>query len=360
MNPAAPALQPAGAAGPTGAAGSAGSTTTAAAVKPLVHTLPSASFAHAQRRHFAAAVLLPTVLMLALPLLPGLPLWHSPLWAAGLGLGMWCLVGGVGVSVGLHRHFSHRAFEARPALRAALGVLGAMAAQGHVVYWVSLHRMHHAASDQPGDPHSPQPCAWGAAPAAGGQRGTGEPTAPSRLRAFWQGHIGWVLRHDVPKPQRYARELLADPLARRLVQHYRACVALGVLLPAAVGALALFSSHGLLAGAAFGAYWGGVVRIALGHHVIWAINSWCHTGGRRVHDTTDHSGNVAALALISWGESWHNQHHAQPTSARFGQGWRQPDIGWWMVRSFVALGWARLRSEDAPRAPVRAEAARAP
>ncbi len=326
-----------------------------AAARSLVHTLPAAAFAPAQRRHFAAAVLMPTLLMLALPLQPWVPLWHSPQWAVALALGMWFLVGGVGVSVGLHRHFSHRAFEARPALRAALGVLGAMAAQGHVVYWVSLHRMHHAASDQPGDPHSPQPRAWGAGPDNGG--GT---AAPSRWRAFWRGHLGWVLRHDVPKPQRYARELLADPLARRLVHHYGACVALGIALPAAVAALALQHSHGWLAGALFGAYWGGVVRIALGHHVIWAINSWCHTGGQRPHDTPEHSGNVAALALISWGESWHNHHHAAPTLARFGQGWRQPDIGWWVVCGFVALGWARLRAADDPRAHVDAIAARAP
>ncbi len=316
---------------------------------PVVHTWPARTFAHAQRRHFAGAVLLPTLLMLGLPLLPGVALWHSPLWALALGLGMWFLVGGVGVSVGLHRHFSHRAFEARPALRAVLGVLGAMAAQGHVVYWVALHRMHHAASDQPGDPHSPQPRAWAQAPQRGPADGGRRSVAA--WRAFWRGHIGWVWRHDVPKPQRYARELLADPLARRLVQHYGACVALGVLLPAAVGALVLGAHHGVWAGALFGAYWGGVVRIALGHHVIWAINSWCHTGGRRVHNTAEHSGNVAALAFISWGESWHNHHHARPTSARFGQGWRQPDMGWWVVCGFVALGWARLRGPDSAHGP---------
>ena len=328
-----------------------------AALRPVVHTLPAATFVAAQRRHFLAAVVLPTVLMLALPLQPWWPLWHSPAWALVLAMGMWFLVGGVGVSVGLHRHFSHRAFEAHPVLRAVLGVCGAMAAQGHVVYWVSLHRMHHAASDQPGDPHSPQPRAWSSQ-----QDGLPQAT-PLRWQAFWQGHIGWVLHHDVPKPHRYARELLADPLARRLVQHYSACVALGVLLPAAVGAVALWQSHGPWVGAAFGAYWGGVVRIALGHHVIWAINSWCHVGGKRPNRTTEHSGNVAALALISWGESWHNHHHAQPTSARFGQGWREPDIGWWVVRAFVALGWARLRGDDSARGlpePVEASQARRP
>jgi stearoyl-CoA desaturase (delta-9 desaturase) len=151
--------------------------------------------------------------------------------------------------------------------------------------------------------------------------------------------VGWVLGHDVPKPTRYARDLLADPLLRRLGRHYPACVALGLALPAGLAWAVL----GGWAGALFGLYWGGVLRIALGHHVIWAINSCCHLVGTRPNATRDSSTNVAALALLSWGESWHNNHHAQPTAAQFGRGWRQPDIGWWVVRAFVALGWARLR-----------------
>ena len=289
---------------------------------PTVHVMPAAPFAAAQRRHFATSVLLPTLAMLGLPW--WLPLMQQPSWAAVLLLGMWFLVGGVGVSVGLHRHFSHRSFEAAPALRAVLGVLGSMAAQGPVVYWVSLHRMHHAASDRPGDPHSPRASAW---PGHG------------RWRAFWRGHIGWVLSHDVPRPTRYARELIEDPMLRRLNGAYPACVAAGVLLPAAAGWALLGGWQGLV----FGAYWGGLVRIALGHHVIWAINSCCHVWGRRPHATADGSGNVAWLSLLSWGESWHNNHHARPVQARFGQGWQQPDVGWWVIRTFAALGWASVR-----------------
>lgn len=294
-------------------------------MNPPVHTLPAASFRAAQRRHFMLSVLLPTTAALLLPLaLPAL-LWPSvaqaPL-AAALLLGMWFLVGGIGVSVGLHRHFAHRAFAAPPALRALLGVLGSMAAQGPVTYWVALHRMHHASSDVAGDPHSPQPTAW---PGHG------------RWRAAWQGHLGWVFAHDVPKPTRYARELLADPLVRRLARAYPACVLAGLLLPALVGVAAI----GGWQGAVFGAFWGGVLRIALGHQVIWAINSWCHLAGGRPHDTGDRSANVPWLALISWGESWHNNHHARPAVARFGRGWREPDIGWWVVRFFERAGWAQ-------------------
>ncbi len=293
---------------------------------PVVHAMPAAPFLGAQRRHFLWAVVMPTAGTFLLPLI--LPVMQKPGWAASLWLLMWFIVGGVGVSVGLHRHFSHRAFEARPALRAVLGVCGAMAAQGPAVYWVSLHRMHHAASDQPGDPHSPRTSAWPGA---------------SRWQAAWRGHVGWVLRHDVPKPTRYARELISDPLVRRLSSAYPLCVAAGLLLPAVVALAVLGREIGAWQALVFGAYWGGVVRMAVGHQVIWAINSWCHLRGSRPHATRESSTNVAVLSLISWGESWHNNHHAAPAEARFGVGWRQPDIGWWVVRLFVWLGWARLR-----------------
>ena len=292
----------------------------------VVHVLPAEPFRRKQRLHFMGAVLLPSALSLALPFV--LPLGGHSLLAAALLLGLWFVVGCVGVSVGLHRHFSHRSFEATTALRWLLGACGQMAAQGPVVYWVSLHRMHHAASDRSGDPHSPQPAAW-----PGMDRG----------RAAWQGHLGWVLSHDVPKPTRYARELIGDPVVRGLGRGYHACVAAGIVLPALLAWPLLAGELGHLQALAFGAYWGGVLRIALGHHVIWAINSCCHLRGARPHATGDRSANVGWLALPSWGESWHNNHHAAPTRARFGQGRAQPDIGWWVVRLLMALRLARLR-----------------
>lgn len=303
-----------------------------------VHTLPAAQFGARQRLHFAGAVLLPTALSLAGPFV--LPLGGHPGWALGLLLGLWFVVGGVGVSVGLHRHFSHRSFDGPPALRWLLGACGQMAAQGPVVYWVALHRLHHAASDRPGDPHSPQPQAW-----------PGRAAGRSAWRAFWRGHLGWVPRHDVPKPTRYARDLIGDPVVRSLGRHYHACVAAGVLLPAALSLLALgpvaplgTGALGAVDAALFGAWWGGVLRIALGHHVIWAINSCCHVRRARADDTGEHSRNLAWLALPSWGESWHHNHHAHPAQARFGRGWRQPDIGWQVVRLLAWLGLARVRS----------------
>ncbi len=292
------------------------------------HLIPRRRFVRDQRRHFGFAVVLPTVFTLSGPLwLPGAWLdWH---WAA-LGLLMWWLVGCWGVTVGLHRLYAHRSFSAPAAVRWLLGGLGSMAAQGSVVYWVALHRCHHTLSDQEGDPHSPSPSAR---------------PGQSARKAFWQGHVGWAVSHDVPKPTRYAAELLADPVANSLAKHYWAWVWAGIALPAALGAVWVASSEAsslaVWQGALIGAWWGGPVRIALGHHVIWSINSVCHRYGSRPHATTDTSTNNAWLSLISWGESWHNNHHASATSARLGRGVLQPDIGWWCVKLLAALGLAK-------------------
>lgn len=282
------------------------------------HTLPAHRFKSRQRGHFLLCVALPTFLALVMPFaLPagwlsvqGLLLW----WV------MWFLVGGVGVSVGLHRHFSHRAFAAKPVLRAAMAILGCMAGQGTVSYWVALHRSHHSHSDQPGDSHSPSP---------GAQGNIG------KWQAFWQGHVCWVWRHDVPSPVRYAAELMRDPLIVRIDSYYWWIVASGVVLPGLAGVVLWGGASGFW----IGAFWGGVFRMALGHHIIWAINSVCHFAGQRPHDTGDHSANVWWLSVLSFGESWHNNHHQAPTSANFKHRWWQSDMGWAFIRLVEYLGW---------------------
>lgn len=286
------------------------------------HTLPAHRFKSRQRWHFALCVVLPTVLTLVLPFLlldtlmsfKGLLLW----WV------MWFLVGGVGVSVGLHRHFSHRAFAAKPALRAVMAVLACMAGQGTVSYWVALHRSHHSHSDQPGDSHSPVPEAHGMS---------------SRWGAFAQGHMGWVWRHDVPSPIRYAADLMRDPLIVRIDSHYWWIVASGVVLPGLAGVL-IWSDAPLWEGFLNGSFWGGFFRIALGHHIIWAINSACHFSGQRPYDTGDYSTNVPWLSVLSFGESWHNNHHQAPTCASFKHRWWQSDMGWAFIQLAGRLGLA--------------------
>jgi stearoyl-CoA desaturase (Delta-9 desaturase) len=288
------------------------------------HTLPARRFTSRQRKHFAFSVVAPTALSVVLPVLAPELVFMDWFTGAATLLITWSLVGGFGISVGFHRLFSHRSFHASPLCRMALGILGCMAAQGSTTYWVSLHRMHHARSDKPGDPHSPQPAAH--------TQATAWP--------FFQGHLGWVIRHDVPAPSRYARDLIADPLIGRVDRFYVLWVLLGVFLPGLVLA-------GVLRNAGYffvGAFWGGILRIALGHHIIWAINSWCHTAPNRNADTGDHSRNVIWISLISFGESWHRNHHLNPTSPKFSRKqFLQPDIGWWMLGLLRVLGMAKIK-----------------
>lgn len=281
------------------------------------NTLPAHRFKTRQRSHFAVCVVLPTLLALLMPF--ALPDGWLSLASFGLWAVMWFLVGGIGVSVGLHRHFSHRAFAATPALRAVLAVLGCMAGQGTVSYWVALHRSHHTHSDQPGDSHSPAPKAHGMS---------------SRWAAFVQGHISWVWRHDVPSPIRYAADLIRDSLVVRIDGLYCWIVLSGIVLPGLAGLVIWGGVGGFL----IGAYWGGFVRLAVGHQIIWAINSVCHLVGQRPHETGDHSANVWWLSVLSFGESWHNNHHHSPTSASFKRRWWQSDIGWTFIRLVCRLG----------------------
>ena len=290
--------------------------------KPRASTrnvLPASRFKFRQRGHFVVCVVLPTVLALVLPF--ALPDGWFSLGGFGLWAVMWFLVGGVGVSVGLHRHFSHRAFVATPFLRAVMAICGCMAGQGTVCYWVSLHRSHHTHSDQRGDSHSPVPEVHGMS---------------SKWAAFVQAHIGWVWQHDVPSPIRYATDLIRDPLVARIDGLYNWIVLSGIVVPGLVG-VAIWGGWG---GFLIGAYWGGFVRLAVGHHIIWAINSVCHFAGQRPYDSGDHSTNVWWLSVLSFGESWHNNHHRSPTSASFKHRWWQSDIGWTFIQLAVRLGFA--------------------
>ena len=292
-----------------------------AGVDPRRWVLSSSALTAAQQRHFIVSFVLPVVLALVLPWLA--PVFDQPALALASFLLMGTIAGGLGISVGFHRLFAHRALSVTPGLRLACAVAGQMAAQGPVVYWVALHRRHHVFSDLPGDPHSPNLSAT--------------PGARSRLKAFVAGHLGWAWSHPVPVPSRYVPDLLAEPMMMRVSRAYWWCVAAGLALPSALGA----AWTGDLHGAFVGLYWGGVVRLVVEHQTIWAINSVCHFFGSRPHDTPDNSRNNAWLALLSFGESWHNNHHHAPTSARFADRRWQIDIGWWIIKGLSALGQVR-------------------
>ena len=242
------------------------------------------------------------------------------------------VVTGLGITVGFHRLFTHRSFKTSRAVRALFGVLGSMAVEGPLIDWVATHRKHHRYSDHPGDPHSPH---VGHAP---GWRG--------ELSGLGHAHLGWMLRgKDMANPRRYATDLLADRDLRFISRTFPLWVAAGLALPFALG----WALTGTLAGGLTGLLWGGAVRIFVLHHVTFSINSLCHAYGRRPFTTRDQARNLAWLAPIAFGEAWHNNHHAFPTSARHGLSRWQIDPGAWLIggleRCHLAWGVVRISAE---------------
>ena len=241
-------------------------------------------------------------------------------WTVGVALVMYVLTG-LGITAGFHRLFSHKAFAARRPLKIVLAVAGSMAVQGSVIGWVAVHRHHHMASDQPGDPHSPL---------RRGERTLG------KAKGFVWAHMGWLLAGADDDRTRYAPDLVKD---RDLVMVNRLFPVLAVAslaLPFGIG----WAASGTLGGALAVFVWAGLVRMAVLHHVTWSINSVCHLWGRRPFATSDHSTNFAPLALLSFGESWHNYHHAAPASARHGVLPHQVDVSAGVIRLFERAGLA--------------------
>jgi len=234
---------------------------------------------------------------------------------------MWFWTSGVGV-VAYHRYFTHGSFETSSIGRLVLGVAGSMLFQGPVVYWVTVHRRHHEHSDQDGDPHSPV---------------VREKRLVARLRGLWHGHIGWMASHEIPNPLHYTPDLLKGPLVMWISRCYLPIASCGLFIPAAVGGLA----SGMWVGAVSGLLWGGLVRLFVCNNLTWAVNSIGHSIGRQPYNTGDYSRNFAILAILNFGESWHNNHHAFPTSAAFGQRWWEVDPGYYIIRSMslFRLAW---------------------
>jgi stearoyl-CoA desaturase (delta-9 desaturase) len=228
---------------------------------------------------------------------------------------------GHGITVGFHRLFTHRSFEALRPLKVTLAVLGSMAFQGSLIGWVADHRRHHRFADRPGDPHSPF---WVGADARRGSRG------------FWHAHIGWTFRGETTPRAHYVSDLLADPDLVFIDRMFIPLCVATIALPAAIG----FVVTGTLAGALSALLFAGIIRIGISHNVTWSINSVCHKFGKRSFDTRDASTNVAALSLFTMGESWHNNHHAFPRLARHGVDRGQLDTSAVLIRCFERLGWA--------------------
>jgi stearoyl-CoA desaturase (Delta-9 desaturase) len=230
---------------------------------------------------------------------------------------------GLGVTVGFHRLLTHRSFSTGPAVRGVLAALGSAAIEGPVTAWVADHRKHHAFADEEGDPHSPH------VGHGGGLRGT--------LRGLLHAHVGWLFIHTHRgSKERYAPDLLADPVVRWVDRTFVLWVAAGLLVPFGLGWLL----GGSLAAGLTGLLWGGLIRMLVVHHVTYSINSLCHVFGARDYDTRDESRNLAWLALPTFGEAWHNNHHAFPTSAVHGLRRWQVDVSAGVITLLERTGLA--------------------
>jgi stearoyl-CoA desaturase (delta-9 desaturase) len=216
----------------------------------------------------------------------------------------WMAVG-FGISLGYHRLHTHRGFRTSKAFEYFLAVCGTMTLEGGPLFWVATHRLHHQLSDQDGDPHSP------------------------RDGGFW-AHMGWILfgdthHNDTALMQKYAPDLGRDPFYRWLnTYHWVPLTASGFIM-LAIGGWSMV-------------LWGVFLRVVVGLHATWLINSATHMWGSRRFETRDDSRNSFWIALVTFGEGWHNNHHAHPVSARHGLAWWEFDISWVTLKMLNAVG----------------------
>jgi stearoyl-CoA desaturase (delta-9 desaturase) len=241
---------------------------------------------------------------------------------------MWALTG-FSLSVGYHRLFSHRAFKTFLPIRILFTVFGCMAARSSMITWTATHRRHHQMADHDGDVHSPN---------LHGRKGLG------RVKGWWYSHFTWMLNHEYPNVVHYVPDLLSDKVVVRVDRQYYLWIFLGLVAPAIVGG----GVSGTLYGALSGFLWGGLARMAFVAQQVSALNSFNHMFGTRMFPMPDnYSHNNVLFGLITFGEGWHNNHHALPSSATFGFRWYQLDPGYFLIRMLevVGLAWDVRRYE---------------
>ena len=247
----------------------------------------------------------------------------------GIFLGLYCFTG-IGVTIGFHRLFTHRSFETKTWLKGLFAVAGSMAMEGSVIAWVADHRRHHAFADKAGDPHSPHL-----------EDGAG---LGGVLKGLWHAHMGWLFDRTRTVQERWAPDLLKDRTVVAMNRLFPLWAILSFFAPAGLG----FAITRTWQGALTAFLWGSLVRIFLLHHVTWSVNSICHFYGKRPFETPDYSTNNWALAFISFGESWHNNHHAFPTSAVHGIGKGQFDISGAVIAGLEKIGLAQRVKRVSP------------
>lgn len=230
--------------------------------------------------------------------------WKSVVAAALL---YWMCIGW-GIGMGYHRLLTHRSYKVPKALEYFFAICGTLTLEGGPIFWVATHRVHHQRSDQPGDPHSPRDGSW------------------------WS-HMGWILfgesKHNATEVMaKYAPDLGRDPFYRWLnTYHYVPMVVLGLVL-LGFGGLSMM-------------LWGVCTRVVVGLHATWLVNSASHMWGGRRFATRDDSRNNWWVALLTFGEGWHNNHHAHPSSARHGLTWFEFDPTWLQIKLLSIVGLAK-------------------
>lgn len=263
-------------------------------------------------------VILPFVVLAAA--VPFVWRWGLTWWDLVLTVGMYS-VGILGITAGYHRLFTHRSYKAKRWLRITLAIAGGLALEGPVRLWVVEHRRHHQFADKAGDPHSP----W----RYGRSR-------RALWKGLWHAQVGWFAgRRPMPDYSRYAPDLLQDPDIARIDRWYPMTVAASLLLPSILAGLLTGSWWAMVT--AF--FWAGLVRYAIVHHVTWSVNSIAHSFGERNYATPDESRDVWWVALLTFGEGWHNYHHAAPSSAKHGALAGQFDLTAEVIRIWERLGW---------------------
>ena len=221
---------------------------------------------------------------------------------------LWWVSGSLGIGMGFHRLLTHRGYKTPKAVEYFLTVCGTLTMEGGHIDWVVTHRIHHAHTDDAGDPHTPRDGRWWA-------------------------HMGWIFRgtaqqHGREVMMRYAPDLMKDRFHVLLNRFYWVpLVVVGALL-LALGGWSVFM-------------WGMFLRIVFGLHATWLVNSATHLWGSRRFVTTDDSTNSWWVALLTFGEGWHNNHHAHPRAARHGLTWYEIDMNWWGIRTLQLLGLAK-------------------
>jgi fatty-acid desaturase len=226
----------------------------------------------------------------------------------------WWIAGSWGIGMGYHRLLTHRGFKAPKSIEYFLSFCGTLGLQSGAINWVTTHRIHHAYTETDKDPHSP------------------------RNGTYWS-HMGWIFRgtaqnQDEATQWRYSPDLMKDKVHVFMSKYYYVTPIIAAVILFVVGS---FLSGGLLGGFTM-VLWGIFLRQVIGWHSTWLVNSATHLWGSRRFETRDDSRNNGLIAALTFGEGWHNNHHAHPRSAKHGLTWAEFDVNWVQIKFLEKLG----------------------